>query len=292
MKNVSLVVSFWLLLTAGFPPAMAQQTFVEEDSASLKTGTFQDPLQELDPGPAFEFSLKKDLPIMGGSALSAIAGLWLMEQVPRLTEADIAALNPDDINAFDRRATRQYRYQDANLSDHLLTLSILSPLSVLASRPVRKEFGPVLVMYIETGAMIGGLTSISKGLFRRKRPYNYHPEVPLSEKLSRDARHSFFSGHVSTSAAFCFLTAYMVDRYAERPGWKWAAWSGAVLVPATVGYWRYTSGKHFPTDILVGYLIGGGTGVLIPYLHRAQLPEEVSIQVYPVAYGMGMSLTF
>lgn len=291
MKNISIVVSFWLMLTAGFQPSMAQQSAAEQDSASFgMIASFQDPV--LDPGPAFEFSLKKDLPIMGGSALSTLAGFWLMEQVPPLTEADIAALDPNDINAFDRGATRQYRYADANLSDYLLTFSVLTPLSVLASRPVRKEFGPVLVMYIETAALAGGLTSISKGLFKRKRPYNYNPEVGLNEKLSVGARHSFFSGHVSTSAAFCFLTAYMVDRYAERPGWKWAAWSGAVLVPGTIGYWRYTSGKHFPTDILVGYIIGGSTGILIPYLHKAQLPEEVSLQVYPVPYGMGLSLTF
>lgn len=290
MKNISVIVSFWLLLLGGAQSSFAQQSVVLLDSASHQITAFQDPV--LEPGPAFRFSLKKDLPIMVGSGLSAAAGMWLMEQVKPLTEADIAALDPNDINAFDRGATRQYRYQDANLSDYLLTVSALTPLTVLASRPVRKEFGPVLVMYVETAAMVGGLTSISKGLFKRKRPYNYNPEVRLSDKLSIDARHSFFSGHVSTSAAFCFLTAYMVDRYAERPAWKWVAWSGAVLLPGTIGYWRYTAGKHFPTDILVGYLIGGGTGILIPYLHREQLPEGVSLQLYPVPYGMGLTLTF
>lgn len=290
MKCISVVVSFWLVLTAGCKPSMAQQSIAEQDSVSFEVASFQDPVSE--PGPAFEFSLKKDLPIMGGSALSAFAGFWLMEQVPPLTEADIATLDPNDINGFDRGATQQYRYQDANLSDYLLSFSALTPFSVLAFRPVRKKIGPVLVMYIETAALAGGLTSISKGVFKRKRPYNYNPEVRLSEKLSIGARHSFFSGHVSTSAAFCFLTAYMVDRYAERSGWKWAAWSGAVLVPGTIGYWRYTSGKHFPTDILLGYIIGGSTGILIPYLHKAQLPKEVSLQVYPLPYGMGMNLTF
>lgn len=290
MKNISLLVPFWLMLVASINPAFAQQSVVVKDSASYELPSFQDPV--LDPGPAFRFSLKKDLPIMAGSGLSAIAGLWLMEQVEPLTEADIAVLDPNDVNAFDRAATRQYRYRDANLSDYLLTFSAIAPLTVLASRPVRKEFGPVLVMYIETAAMVGGLTSISKGFFMRKRPYSYNPEVRLSDKLSVDARHSFFSGHVSTSAAFSFLTAYMVDKYAKRPVWKWVAWSGAVIVPGTIGYWRYTSGKHFPTDIIAGLIAGGGTGILIPYLHREQLPDEVGLQVYPVPYGVGMSLTF
>jgi membrane-associated phospholipid phosphatase len=290
MKNLSVIFCIWLSLTGVFEPALAQRNTLP-DTSIYKEQSQQEQLI-LEPGPAFEFSLEKDLPIMAGSAVSALAGLWLMEQVAPLTEADIAALNPDDISAFDKGATRQYRFNDANLSDYLLTFSALTPLTVLASRPIRKEFGTVLVMYIETAAMVGGLTSISKGLFKRKRPYNYNPEVPMADKLSVDARHSFFSGHVSTSAAFTFLTAYMVNRYAERPVWKWVAWSGAVVVPGTIGYWRYTSGKHFPTDILVGYLLGGGTGILVPYLHRGQLPDEVALDIYPVPYGVGLTLTF
>ncbi len=269
---------------------MAQHQALQDTSTFIAQPNQDEPVIEL--GPAFDFSLKKDLPIVAGGGVAAIAGLWIMQEGHPLTEADIAVLDPNDVSAFDRGATRQFRGNDANMSDYLLTFSMLTPLSVLASRSVRKEFGPVLVMYAETGILIGGLTSISKGLFDRKRPYNYNSEVPIAHKLSVDAHHSFFSGHVSTSAAFTFLTAYMVNRYAERPVWKWVAWSGAVVIPGTIGYWRYTSGNHFPTDLLVGYLIGGGTGILIPYLHKAQLPEDVALQVYPVSYGMGVTITF
>lgn len=289
MKNIKVVVYFWMLF-AGFAGPIAAQESFSADSVQAKEESVQELL--LDPGPVFEFSLKKDLPILAGSGLAAAGGYLLMESVEPLTEAQIASLDPAAVNAFDRGATRQYRDTDARLSDILLTASAIAPFSVLASRSVRQEFGPVLIMYAETAAMIGGLTSISKGLFMRKRPYSYNPDVPLPEKLSLDARHSFFSGHVSTSAAFSFLTAYMVDRYADRPVWKWAAWSGAVLIPGTIGYWRYTSGNHFPTDILVGYLVGGGTGLLIPYLHRYQLPKDVALNVQPLPNGMRVTLNF
>ena len=289
MKNLKVILFLWITFAGISEPALAQER-LEVDSTYASEEASQEPL--LDPGPVFEFSLKKDLPILAGSGLAAAGGYLLMESVDPLTEAQIAALDPADVNALDRGATRQYRDSDAQLSDILLTASAIVPFSVLASRSVRQEFGPVLIMYAETAAMIGGLTSISKGLFMRKRPYNYNHNVPMAEKLSLDARHSFFSGHVSTSAAFCFLTAYMVDRYADKPGWKWAAWSGAVLVPGTVGYWRYTSGKHFPTDILVGYVLGAGTGLLIPYLHRYQLPEDVALNIQPMPNGMRLTLNF
>ena len=292
MKKFNILFFFWISLSCSFQSLLAQEdnTSIQENVQSAQ----QRPEAEIDPlsNRVFEFSLKKDLPILAGSGAMTLGGILLMESVDPLTEAQVAVLDPNNINALDRGATRQYRVNTANFSDYLLTVSAIAPFSVLASRSVRREFAPVFVMYFETAALAGGLTSISKGLFKRKRPYAYNPDALISDRLSLDARHSFFSGHVSTSASFCFLTAYMVNRYAERPGWKWAAWSGAVVIPGTIGLWRYTSGKHFPTDIIAGYLVGAGTGMLIPYLHRWKLPPDVTLNVQPVPYGLYMSLTF
>lgn len=293
MKKINILFCIWISLSWEPLTLDAQQTatILQETPNPLPPVSFfqdEDPLSNR----VFEFSLKKDLPILAGSGAMVLGGYLLMEEVPRLTEDQLALLNPDDINSFDRGAIRQYRANTANLSDYLLTASAIAPFSVLASRSVRKEFAPVLIMYFETAALVGGLTSISKGLFKRKRPYAYNPEALISDRLSRDARHSFFSGHVSTSAAFSYLTAYMVDRYADRPVWKWVAWSGAAIIPGTIGVWRYTSGNHFPTDIITGYIIGAGTGILIPHIHRFQLPPDVSLNIQPLPYGVLLTLTF
>lgn len=293
MKNTYLLFSLWVTLGWSFTPLIAQDTLTSQTSsvtAAQGKESFKEAYQA--PDPVFEFSLKKDLPVTLGSGIMAIGGTLLKYSVPPLTEAELATLDAGSINAFDRVAIGQYRAADAHLSDYLLIFSYLAPFSVLASPPVRKEIRPVLMMYAETAALVGGLTGLSKGFFKRKRPFTYHPDAPLADKLTVGARHSFFSGHVSNSAAFCFFTAYMVNRYADRPGWKIAAWSGAVLIPGTIGYWRYTSGKHFPSDILVGYVVGAGTGILIPYLHQWQPSEEVSLQVQPLPAGMLFTLTF
>lgn len=292
MKNVYLYFCVYIFFTAGIKPVAAQDE-LQASLAGERAIKSQHSVEFLqDDQAVFEFKMEKDLPILLGGSAMTIAGFIVKAQVPPLSLDQIAALNPNDINAFDRAATRQYRPADAQLSDILLAVSIVSPFSTLASRPVRKELAPILVMSFETITLAGGLTNFSKGLFMRKRPYVYNPNVPLAEKQTVKARHSFFSGHVSNSAAFSFLTAYLVDRYARKDGWKWAAWSGAVLIPGTIGYWRYTAGKHFPSDILVGYLIGAGTGILVPAIHKAQLPEEVSLSVQPLPYGIMMRLTF
>lgn len=292
MKNIYLVFCFWCTLSFSLQPAIAQQPVLADSTIerNFNNETPQDP--KLDPGPAFEFSLKKDLPIVAGSAVLGITGLYLIAKTDPLTEEQVSMLNPDNISPFERGATRQYQQSDARLSDYMFVVSALAPFSVFASPDVRKEFTPVIVMYFETAVLTRGLTSITKGLVLRNRPFTYNPEVPLADKLTEDARHSFFSGHMSATTSFCFLTAYMVDRYAERPGWKWAAWAGAVVIPGSVGYWRYTSGNHFPSDILTGYLIGAGSGLLVPYLHRTELPENTALNIQALPNGIYMSYTF
>ncbi|WP_224995589.1 phosphatase PAP2 family protein [Cesiribacter sp. SM1] len=290
-KTIKILI-LWLSFSISIQP-LAAQVPAAADSAGLEQG----PLSPMLPPPVlgdprFEFKAKKDIPILAGGAAMAIGGFILKARVPQLTESQLAALDPNAINSFDRGAVDNLRELDSNLSDYLLGVSAIAPFSVLASRSIRRESLAVMVMYLETAALTGGLTNLSKGLFRRKRPYVYNPDALLKDRTKVSARHSFWSGHVAASASFMYLTAYMVDRYADRPGWKWAAWSGAVVIPGTIAVWRYTSGKHFPTDVLAGYAVGAGVGLLIPMIHRSQLPKDVTLNIQPTPYGVHAALTF
>ncbi|AHM62811.1 membrane-associated phospholipid phosphatase [Flammeovirgaceae bacterium 311] len=89
-----------------------------------------------------------------------------------------------------------------------------------------------------------------------------------------------------------YLTAYMVNRYAENPAWRWAALSGAAVIPGAIAVWRYTSGKHFPTDVITGYVVGAGVGLLVPHIHRKHLPKNMSLNIQPTSYGSHAALTF
>lgn len=302
MKKPLYLPLLWLLMLCqpGLSPALAQQLALHDSLETAQAtqpvqGNFTqrsllppDPLRE----PTFAFKPKKDIPILVGSAALATYGFILKAKVPRLTEAQLATLDPNDINSFDRGAVDNLRELDSHLSDYLLLFSGVAPFSVLASRTIRPEATAIAVMYFETASLTGGFINLSKGLFKRKRPYVYNPNADLSDRTKVSARHSFFSGHVATSASFMYLTAYMVNRYADRPVWKWVAWSGAAIVPGTIAYWRYTSGKHFPTDVITGYIVGAGTGLLIPWLHRRQLPEDMTLHVQPIPNGIYLSLTF
>ena len=117
--------------------------------------------------------------------------------------------------------------------------------------------------------MINALTSFAKASTLRFRPYNYNPDVANDVKLRQGPRLSFFSGHVSHTSAFWFMTAQVLTDM--HPHWKSKnilTWGIATTIPMAIGAGRVLAGKHFPTDVITGYLVGAGVGLIMPIIHR------------------------
>jgi len=119
--------------------------------------------------------------------------------------------------------------------------------------------------------------------------------VPLDDKLDRDANRSFFSGHASHTAAFSFFMAKVIHDYhknAKRKV-KRIIWISAATIPMFTSYLRVKAGKHFPTDVITGYIVGASVGFLIPHLHKKKATEKRTAQLMPIlspGYS-GVSLT-
>ncbi|SDM10788.1 Membrane-associated phospholipid phosphatase [Catalinimonas alkaloidigena] len=240
---------------------------------------------------SFEFRWELDVPLLVGGGGLAILGEYLAQETHPLTLQQLPSYERQQINGFDRVATFQNHAGAATATDILAAGAAVTPLLLLASREVRHDLIPVLVVYAETATTSMGFTNLIKASVLRVRPYVYNPEVPSERKRVPDARHSFFSGHTANTAAFSFLTAYMISKYSEHPAVKATAWTGAALLPATVGFLRVKAGRHFPTDVLVGYAVGASIGVLIPHLHRLQLPPDTAarrLRLHMVGNGVGL----
>ncbi len=157
----------------------------------------------------------------------------------------------------------------ARWSDFLLYGSHVLPLAIVAATPaLRKSPLPVAVVVAEVGLLNTAVTTLVKHSVKRPRPYVRNPAVPLDRKMTVDAQESFYSGHASQTAAMCFLSAHLFASAYPRSRWKPAVWTAAAGIPALTGYLRVRSGKHFFSDVLVGYAAGALTGWLIPRLHR------------------------
>ncbi len=95
------------------------------------------------------------------------------------------------------------------------------------------------------------LTFGMKYAINRPRPYKTYPDI---QNYQYDKDPSFPSGHSS----FAFCTATNISRlypkwYVVVPAYTWAA---------TVGYSRMDLGMHYPSDILIGAIVGTGSAWL------------------------------
>jgi membrane-associated phospholipid phosphatase len=211
---------------------------------------------------------------MSGSAYLAHAN------VQPLTFEDVATLDRNDVNAFDRPSTYNYDPTARTVSDALLYSSFLLTAVPFIDENLRSEAGGIALMYAETLLLTNGVTQLTKKLTLRARPYVYNEEVPIDEKLIKKARYSFFSGHISAVSSLSFLTANILHHQYKGRKFMPYIWTSAILLPATTAYFRVKSGKHFPTDVMAGYAAGALIGILVPNLHLLKKLERQGAKVY------------
>lgn len=225
--------------------------------------------------PVYETDTASDLALScGGSPCSPWGVIWSARIMP-LSEVEIGRLSPDDVNPVDRIATRRWSPEADRLSDWLLFGSIAAPLSLYGSENVRREAGRFSLIYLQTLVVNNAITRVFKGLFRRTRPYVYHPGVPLEEKITREARLSFYSGHTSSAFAMMVFGAKVYDDFHPGSDWQPYIWGGSLGVASLVGMLRVVAGRHFPSDVLVGALAGTLVGYGIPELHKQERKHKL-----------------
>jgi membrane-associated phospholipid phosphatase len=218
-----------------------------------------------------------------------IVGLTVNDDIVPFTLDEINALNRDDVNKFDRGATYNWSPVVANASDILAAALILSPALLVFSEEVRNDFTPVLTMYFQTLILAEALPLTIKGITQRTRPFVYNEDAPLEEKQTQNAKRSFFSGHTSVAFAMAVFLSTVYSDFHPNSKWKPFVWGVSLLAATTVGYLRYAAGKHFPTDIITGALVGSALGYFIPFMHRT---NESDLDVSFGINGNGSTLNF
>lgn len=189
-------------------------------------------------------------------------------QTQPFTAAQVNSLDPFVNPGIDLNALNKWNPKVAKTSDALLYASLTLPAFMMIHPNARKDFLAVGFIYAEVALLTVGVTELAKNLVLRPRPYAYNYSVPIDVRTDTDARQSFFSGHTSVTAALCFTTAKVFSDYSDNPTHEALVWTSAAILPAITGYFRYEAGKHFPSDIIAGYLAGASIGYLVPWLHR------------------------
>ena len=221
----------------------------------------------------YKFRLSVDIPIGAIITGTGIAGLILHKKKKGLTQTDLDGLNANSVNKFDRYAIYQHSKPAAIASDVFQYTAMVSPAFLFIDKDIRKDWKTVLPLWVETFAITTALTTFTKEIAQRKRPYVYS-DYGNGNKKSKEALSSFFSGHTSITAASTFFIAMVYTDYHPHSKFLPLLWTGAAIFPALTGLTRVKAGKHYWTDVIVGYAVGALVGTLTPYLHRREFRRK------------------
>lgn len=208
-------------------------------------------------------------------------GVQLQEDRDALPVEEVLGLDASRIPAFDRAALRiDPTGQDRALasSDLVLNIAAAAPLLLGFDRRVRKEWLSIATLYVESALLTGGIQTLTTSAIPRYRPITYIEEATMEQRTDYRNVNSFYSGHTANTAVATFFMAKVIDDlHPELGGKRWFVYGAALVPPALVGYYRIQGGKHFPSDVIVGAIMGGAAGYLVPHLHRRKRTERLSM---------------
>lgn len=225
----------------------------------------------------YELNKSRDIALGSGIVALGLLDIKLQYDLSVLTESDISNLQSDQVFSVDRFATDLRSLSADRWSDNTHYASTALPLFLLATDHTKSDLLIIGIMLVESIGLNTSLTMLTKNLFKRERPFTYNSTVSLSDKQVRSARQSFISGHASNSATLGFFTAKVFSDLHPESKWKPVVWAVCAGLPAAVSGLRVGAGKHFLTDVLAGYALGGFIGYIIPETHKRNNSSRVRI---------------
>ncbi len=150
-----------------------------------------------------------------------------------------------------------------------LTLLVISDRDASASRLI-DDILPVA----ETVAISQLFSQVFKWTIRRRRPYKeFDPSRPYTpeENVSMASGHASLGFAITASAGMiCHWRHYWTEPY---------VWGTGIALSLSTEYLRMAADKHYLSDVVVGGLIGLGSGLVVPRLMRRD------VRIVPVPGG-------
>jgi len=226
-----------------------------------------------------------DIPLTLAADGMALYGMSVIYGRDKVPEAEILALNSNNINSFDRSTADNYDLKAKSASDKLFYGSMPLPLVLLFDKEIRKDAGKIGLLYLQAMGIFGSIYTSSAMIADRFRPYSYNPNVDLGRRTRGGVRNSFFAGHPGLVATATFFAAKVYTDYHPEMKNKWILYTLAGGAATATGLLRIKAGEHFPTDVMVGIPVGVLTGILVPHFHKNR-NENARLSLYP-AMGQG-----
>ncbi len=260
----------------------------QQASTSLENSTFFFSKSDSSSITPYEWKWLRDGIWTGtGLGVSAI-GLSLIKgkddlpenEIPGFTDPILLQQKIDNLNFLDRWVAGKHSEKANSISNIPFAISFAAPIALILDDDINDHTGQYLGLYLESLATTAALYTFAAGLIDRSRPYVYDNsgDTDPDIRFLNNGQRSFYSGHVAATATATFFAAKVYTDFHPDVGGKIFIWAGAAALPATVGVLRMEAGQHFLTDVLLGYVLGASTGILVPELHKK---KNTDIQIYP-----------
>lgn len=169
------------------------------------------------------------------------------------------------LKPIDNWAQTTLNGKTAHISDGMALSTALAAGMITWALPKNQQT-PYIQLAVQNVWITANLTQTVKMLALRNRPYTQTPGF-VSSKM--DDHFSFFSGHSAITATAATTAIMMALNQPNMPSWgKVAAYSAGGLA-LTTAILRVGAGKHYPSDVVTGILVGVAVAVINTKFHEA-----------------------
>lgn len=165
------------------------------------------------------------------------------------------------VPAFERFAIRPYDRTADWVSHAGLAAVMLWPLADLAGEgEAGRAHAAALTLSVASAAAV---TEVLKNVVQRPRPFLYYDPVGSAQLGDADSRRGFPSAHMAIATAAAASYWWSRRRLDGRGSVEaWVPW----LLALGTGVLRVNAGKHFPSDVAAGAVIGFAGGTIVHWL--------------------------
>lgn len=250
----------------------------------------QDSAYHFRPGGPYRLTPGVDIPLVAAGAALDLYNFSRISKKNPTSLAKLQSLKISDLDWFDRWAVHPYSHSIDQLSYIPFYVAIPLPLAVFGiDTRMRKDFWKLTYMYGEAMVLTGVLYSSAVHWVSRLRPLTYESASPIEQRTSSNSRNSFFAGHVALVGTSVFFIAQAWADYHPESPYKWVFYTGAAVLTGLTGYWRNRAGEHFPTDVVLGTVVGVAAGLFTPILHKVNPVKKLTFLPFgPTGRGFSM----
>lgn len=198
----------------------------------------------------------------------------------------------DDLLPWDKKFAGRYS-ETADLMSDVGSIMAVAPLvvggiAVKTGNSSMAEFGTFSLMFFQSILFQSGINLAIRSLELWPRPYIYAESgdgKSKAEKAKAEAYGSFFSGHASAAFTVAVFTSEWYGETFKNPRNTRVVRALAFSLAGLEGVLRIAAGKHYPSDVIVGALVGTGISYGILEMHKRK-NQEFLVWVFPGAAGL------